>query len=221
MSQPPDLSSKIKLLPESPGVYRFLGAGGEIIYIGKAKNLKNRVRTYFGKQAQVDPRTEAWVPLIHDLAWVVTHTEAEALILEEQLIKRHRPKYNIELKDDKSYPYFKLTVKELYPRLYLTREIEKDGAAYFGPYVSVRVARATEKVIQRHFPLRQSKMELDGRKTFRPCLNYQMRRCLAPCAGLVSPEAYGEIVTQVAQILRGDAAELASRLKAQMAEASE
>ncbi len=215
------LAEKLKLLPDSPGVYRFYDPEEKLLYIGKAKNLKNRVRTYFNLAALSDPRTESWVPRIADVRWMLVGTEAEALILEEQLIKKHRPKFNIELKDDKTYPYFKLTLQELYPRLLLTRELKKDGGLYFGPFVSVKVARETMRVLFKHFPLRQSKMALDGSKTYRPCLNYQMKRCLAPCAGLVSPEEYGKLVSKVLQLLRGNAKELLRSLQKEMAEKAE
>lgn len=215
------MQEKLALLPDDPGVYRFYDEAGKILYIGKAKNLKNRVRTYFNRAALADPRTENLIPLIHDLEWMVVGTETEALILEEQLIKRHKPKFNIDLKDDKTYPYFKLTIGELYPRLFLTREIKKDGSLYFGPYVSVKIAREAKRVLQRHFPLRQSKMALDGSKTYRPCLNYQMGRCYAPCAGLIDVEEYGKLVSKVLQLLKGDPESLLKRLKTEMAEKAE
>ncbi len=215
------IDEKIKILPETPGIYRFFSKNGKIIYIGKAKNLKNRIRNYFLDSQKTDHRIAFLVPQIHDVEWIVTHTEAEALILEDQLIKTHRPKFNIQLKDDKSYPYFKLTINELFPRLTLVRELKKDNAAYFGPYVAVGKARATQKTIRRFFPLRQRAIELDGTKTYRPCLNYQMKRCFAPCAGLITPEKYGRIVQQVLQLLRGSYDELITNLKAEMQEKSE
>ncbi|MBT4091039.1 MAG: GIY-YIG nuclease family protein, partial [Deltaproteobacteria bacterium] len=129
------LSEKLTLLPDQPGIYRFISKVGKIIYIGKAKNLKLRVRSYFLESQQFDYRIVNLIPNITDVEWIVTHTEAEALILEDKLIKTHKPKFNIQLKDDKSYPYFKLSVAERYPRLSLVREIIKDGSIYFGPYV--------------------------------------------------------------------------------------
>lgn len=210
------LAEKLKLLPDQPGIYRFLSEQGRIIYIGKAKNLKLRVRSYFNESNQSDFRVIHLVPNIRDVEWVVTHTEAEALILEDKLIKTHKPKFNVQLKDDKSYPYFKLSVTEMFPRLTLVREIKRDGSLYFGPYVSVTRTRAAWRVIRRYFPLRQSKMALDGSRTYRPCLNYQLKKCLAPCAGKVSVERYDRIVQSVIQLLRGNYESLIESLKQEM-----
>ena len=211
-----NLNKKIEQLPKQPGVYIFRGIQKEVLYIGKAKNLKNRVNSYFVKSSQHDHRITKMISLIHDLEWVVTLSESEALILENQLIKRQRPRYNVMLRDDKTYPYFKVTLGEPFPRILLTRKIKKDGSAYFGPYVSVVEARETLKVIRKHFPLRQSTMPLDGNKTYRPCLNFQMKQCMAPCAGHISQEEYGEMVRHVLQILKGNSEELNRELKAQM-----
>ena len=215
------LKEKIELLPGEPGVYRFFDQKGRLIYVGKAKNLKNRARSYFTAAAKKDPRIWAWVDQIKDLAWIVTGNEIEALILEDHLIKTNRPRYNIELKDDKSYPYFRLSVGELYPRLSLVRNPKKDRALYFGPFVAVKTARAALTSIRKAFPLRQSKFELDGTKTHRPCLNYQMKRCLAPCAGLVSPEEYGKLVERVVWLLKGNYEGLILELKQDMLARSE
>ena len=210
------LSEKLTLLPDQPGIYRFISNDGKIIYIGKAKNLKLRVRNYFMESQQLDYRIVNLIPNITDVEWIVTHTEAEALILEDKLIKTHKPKYNIQLKDDKSYPYFKLSIGERFPRLTLVREITKDGSIYFGPYVSVTQARAAWRIIRKQFPLRQSKMVLDGSKTFRPCLNYQLKKCFAPCADLISVEKYDRIVQSVMQLLKGNYEELIDTLKTEM-----
>ncbi len=215
------LDEKLKLLPEQPGIYRFISKDGKIIYIGKAKKLKHRVRSYFTESQQSDYRVINLVPNIADVEWIVTHTEAEALILEDKLIKTHKPKFNIQLKDDKSYPYFKLSVSELYPRLTLVREIDKDGSLYFGPYVSATQARMTWRVIRKYFPLRQSKMVLDGSKTYRPCLNYQLKKCLAPCAGLVAVEKYDRLVQSVIHLLKGNYEELINNLKTEMGQQAE
>jgi len=221
MKPSPSLLEKLALLPEQPGIYRFLSAEGQIVYVGKAKNLKHRVRSYFMESHQADERLINLIPHIENVEWIVTHTEAEALILEDKLIKTHQPKYNIHLKDDKTYPYFKLSLQELYPRLTLVREIKKDGSVYFGPYVSVTQTRAVWRIIKRYFPLRQSKMPLDGTRLYRPCLNYQLKRCLAPCAGHVSPEQYSQMVQQVLQILKGNYDALIETLKIQMVKHSE
>ncbi len=214
------ITEKLKTLPDQPGIYRFYSKPGKIIYIGKAKSLRSRVRSYFLDSNRQESRIRFLVPQIADVDWIVTHTEAEALILEDQLIKTHRPRYNVQLKDDKSYPYFKLSINELYPRLTLVRELKKDGSLYFGPYVSAGKAREASRIIKKHFPLRQTALTLDGTKTYKPCLNYQMKRCFAPCAGLISSEDYGQIVQNVLQLLRGNYEELTSSLKAQMQEKS-
>ncbi len=214
-------TEKLKTLPDQPGIYRFYSKPGKIVYIGKAKSLRSRVRSYFSDSNRLEWRIRFLVPQIADVDWVVTHTEAEALILEDQLIKTHRPRYNVQLKDDKSYPYFKLSMNELYPRLSLVRELKNDGSLYFGPYVSAGKAREASRIIKKHFPLRQRPLTLDGTKIHKPCLNYQMKRCFAPCAGLISPEDYGQIVQQVLQLLRGNYEELTSGLKTQMQEKSE
>ena len=215
------IAEKLETLPDKPGIYRFLSKTQKIIYIGKAKNLKNRVRSYFLESNRLEYRIRFLVPQIYDLEWVVTNTEAEALILEDQLIKTHHPKYNIQLKDDKSYPYFKLSLSELYPRLTLVRELKNDGALYFGPYVAAGKARSTSRIIKRHFLLRQTALVLDGKKVHRPCLNYQMKRCFAPCAGLISPEDYNKIVQQVSQLLKGNYEELIQNLKIEMVQKAE
>ena len=215
------LQEKLVQIPEQPGIYRFIENSGTIIYIGKAKNLKNRVQSYFLKSNQDDPRTRIFVPAICDVEWVVTHSDADALVLEDHLIKLHKPKYNIKLKDNKSYPYFKLTVQETFPRLMLVRKIVNDGALYFGPYTAVTKIRETWKIIKKYFPLRQSKMPLDGSKLYRPCLNYQLKRCMAPCGGHINEKNYGEIVDSVRRFLKGNYAELIDYLKEKMTECSQ
>lgn len=208
-------------LPQQSGVYIFKGVQGDILYIGKAKNLRSRVRSYFAESSDHDPRISKMVSLICNLEWIVTLSESEALILENQLIKTHHPRYNVMLRDDKTYPYFKLTLGEKFPRLFLTRRIKNDGSAYYGPYVSVLEARQTLKAIRKVFPLRQSKMPLDGKKIYRPCLNYQLKHCLAPCAAKIGEEEYRTIVTGVHHLLKGNCDGLVADLKKRMAEKSE
>jgi len=215
------IQEKLALLPEDPGIYRFYDPKERLIYVGKAKNLKKRVKSYFTDRAVHDPRITAWIGLVVDLAWIVTHNEIEALILEDHLIKTHRPKYNIELKDDKTYPYFRLTITEKFPRLFLVRNPKKDRALYFGPYVAVKTAREAMGIIRRFFPLRQSKMELDGSKTYQPCLNYQMKRCLGPCSGDVEAAEYGKLVEKVVWLLKGNYEELLQTLTSEMQQHSE
>jgi len=218
-----DISSardKLSNLPNLPGVYLFKDDQKSILYIGKSKSIRNRVRSYFNNSAKHNLRIQLMVSRIHDFSLIVTDTEAEALILEEQLIKRHHPRYNVALKDGKSYPYCKLTVGEMYPRLMLVREKIDAKSEYYGPYPSVKDARQVLKAVMTYFPLRTSKMLLDGKKTYRPCLNFQMKRCLAPCRGVVSVEEYGKVVRQVRLFLKGRDKELLRELEQRMEQSS-
>ena len=211
---------KIKALleqaPKLPGIYIMKGGEGEILYIGKAKVLANRVRSYFQNSAHMPPKTRILVPKIEDIRYLTTKTEQEALILESNFIKRHQPRYNVLLKDDKHYPYLRLKTQELFPRLEVVRRVLKDGATYFGPYTMVREVRETIRLIYKIFPLRQSADPLDGAPKRRPCLNFHMGRCLAPCAGEVEPEAYNAVVQEVIQFLKGKNTDLVDRLKEKM-----
>ena len=211
---------KLYHLPDLPGVYLFKDDQESILYIGKSKSIRNRVRSYFHGSAKHNLRIKLMVSRIHDFSLIVTDTEAEALILEEQLIKRHHPRYNVALKDGKSYPYCKLTVGEMYPRLVLVREKIDSISEYYGPYTSVKDARQVLKAVMTYFPLRTSKMLLDGKKTYRPCLNFQMKRCLAPCQGDVSVEDYEKIVRQVRLFLKGRDQELLQELEKRMKQSS-
>ena len=211
---------KLSQLPNLPGVYLFKDDQESVLYIGKSKSIRNRVRSYFHGSAKHNLRIKLMVSRIHDFSLIVTDTEAEALILEEQLIKRHHPRYNVALKDGKSYPYCKLTVGEMYPRLVLVREKIDSISEYYGPYTSVKDARQVLKAVMTYFPLRTSKMLLDGKKTYRPCLNFQMKRCLAPCQGDVSVEDYEKIVRQVRLFLKGRDQELLQELEKRMKQSS-
>ena len=192
----------------------------EILYIGKAKVLRNRVRSYFQNSRNLHPRTRIFLDKVDDIKFLTTKTEAEALILESNFIKKHQPKYNVLLKDDKHYPYLRLTTQEKFPRLEVVRRIKKDKATYFGPYTMVKEVRETIRLIYKIFPLRQSKDKLDGSPLRRPCLNHQMGRCLAPCAGLVSSQDYSEIVQDVSLFLKGKNTTLLKDLKTKMEAAS-
>ncbi len=192
----------------------------EILYIGKAKILRNRVRSYFQSSRGLHPRTRMFLGKVDDIKFLTTETEAEALILESNFIKKHQPKYNVLLKDDKHYPYLRLTTQEKYPRLEVVRRVKKDKATYFGPYTMVKEVRETIRLIYKIFPLRQSKDKLDGSPLRRPCLNHQMGRCLAPCAGLVSSENYSQVVQDVSLFLKGKNTTLIKSLKEQMQSAS-
>jgi len=211
---------KLSHLPDLPGVYLFKDDQESVLYIGKSKSIRDRVRSYFHSSAKHNLRIKLMVSRIHDFSLIVTDTEAEALILEEQLIKRHHPRYNVALKDGKSYPYCKLTVGEMYPRLVLVREKIDSISEYYGPYTSVKDARQVLKAVMTYFPLRTSKMLLDGKKTYRPCLNFQMKHCLAPCQGNVSVEDYEKIVHQVRLFLKGRDQELLQALEKRMKRSS-
>ena len=208
-------------IPKRPGIYIMKDGKGGMLYIGKAKSLFHRVRSYFADAADHAPRTRIFVRKVKDIKFLTTKTEQEALILESNFIKKHQPRYNVLLKDDKHYPYIRMTTQEIYPRLEVVRRIQKDGAAYFGPYTMVREVRETIRLIYKIFPLRQSNDELDGNPKRRPCLNYQMKRCLAPCAGRVTPEDYAKVVNDVILFLKGQNTQLVKSLKQKMDDASD
>ena len=215
-----DLQSKLAHLPDQPGVYLFKDAAGEILYIGKAASLADRVRSYFLKGADHSPKTTLLVSQIADLETIVTRSELEALILESNLIKRHRPKLNIVLRDDKHYPYLRLPIKEDFPRLSIVRRVQKDGALYYGPYTPAGALRETLKVIKKVFPLATCTIEIDGTAE-RACIEFEIKRCMAPCTGNQSKEDYHKIVAQVRQFLEGRDRELVDDLRAQMTAAAE
>src|SRR5512136_3384497 len=215
------LKDKIENLPVSPGVYLYRDASRKIIYVGKAKSLRNRVRSYFQEGRPLDPKTDRLVSEIADVECIVTDSEVEALILESTLVKKNQPRYNVNLKDDKSFPYLKLTVNEPYPRIFITRRIRKDGAMYFGPFLPASYARQTIKLINKYFKLRTCNLEIDGSLPS-PCLDYQMKRCLGPCVtGLCSPEEYARAVEDVKLLLSGKTDELIRELERRMGEAAE
>jgi len=215
------LKEKTENLPGSPGVYLYRDSSGKIIYVGKAKSLRNRVRSYFQEGRPLDPKTDRLVSEIADVECIVTDSEVEALILESTLVKKNQPRYNVNLKDDKSFPYLKLTVNEPYPRIFITRRIKRDGALYFGPFLPASYARQTIKLINKYFKLRTCNLEIDGSLP-RPCLDYQMKRCLGPCvAELCSRDQYSRAVEDVKLLLSGKSEELIRQLESRMNEASE
>ncbi|MDT5295487.1 MAG: excinuclease subunit, partial [Acidobacteriota bacterium] len=215
------LEEKLKNLPTSPGVYLHKDEGGKIIYVGKAKNLRNRVRSYFQSGRGHDRKTRELVKRIRDLEFIITDTEVEALVLESNLIKQHRPRYNVLLKDDKQYPHLKLTIGEAFPRVMITRRIQRDGALYFGPFLPASLARRTIDLINRTFQLRTCDIDIDG-KLPRPCLEYHIKRCLGPCVrGLCTPEEYAESVRDVRMFLEGKNRELADEYERRMTSASD
>ena len=211
------IKNALAVLPDKPGVYLMHDAEGKVIYVGKAVVLKNRVRSYFRNLASHTPKVKAMVAKIAEIETIVTSSEVEALILECNLIKKYRPRYNISLKDDKTYPYLKVTLQEDFPRLYMTRRLLRDGSKYYGPYADAGAMHATVKLLRSMFPLRTCrKMNPD-----RPCLNYHIKRCLAPCAGYVSKEAYGQMIKSVCMVLDGRTTELERDLKQRMQAAAE
>src|SRR4030095_11984287 len=210
---------KAAQFPSVPGVYVMKDAKGEILYVGKAKSLRSRVASYFSALKDGRYQVEFLMRKVAEIEPIVTSTEKEALLLENTLIKKHRPRYNIFLKDDKSYLSLKLTVKHPFPRLLPTRRIEKDGSLYFGPYTSAFRARETADCVERHFHLRNCS-EHDFANRVRPCLQFQIKRCDAPCVNYISQEAYGEIVEQVKLFLKGKSDELTQQIKEKMERAS-
>ena len=215
------LAQKLDNLPVSPGVYIYRNARGAIIYVGKAVSLRSRVRSYFQESRDLDLKTQHMVAEICDLEYIVTDNEVEALILESNLVKKNQPRYNIKLKDDKSFPYLKLTVNEPYPRIFITRRIRRDGALYYGPFLPASYARRTIKLVNRYFKLRTCNLEIDGSLP-RPCLDYQMNRCLGPCAaGLCTPGDYERAVEDAKLLLSGKTDELVRLLETRMTAAAE
>ena len=211
-----DIETKLANLPDAPGCYLFKNDDGEVIYIGKAKSLKKRVKSYFQK-THYDPKTEQLVSQIGDVDVLVTGTEIDALILESNLIKEHHPKYNIDLKDDKRFPYIKITTRELYPRLFVVRRMADDKAKYFGPFTNAGAMRKTLSLVRRLFPIRSCSLELPSKRKHRVCLDYFIGRCQGCCEeGKTTPEAYRAMIDEVLLFLSGKSKEIVLRLKERM-----
>jgi excinuclease ABC subunit C len=215
-----DSESLRKVLPHGPGVYFFVDPRSRVIYVGKAKDLKKRVLSYFRSANNTPTKTARMMKMAEGLEFILTLTEKEAFILENDLIKKYKPRYNIILRDDKQYPCLRLDIREPYPRLGIVRKIKKDGALYFGPFSSANAVRSTTRVISRVFKLRKCK-SLKLKRRNRPCINFQMDRCLAPCAREVSEKAYGEMVEQVRLFLEGRNTELLGSMKKEMADSAD
>ncbi len=214
------LEEKLKSIPQNPGVYIMKDADDKVLYVGKAISLSNRVRSYFQASAKPHALTPSMIPLVKDIDFIITDNEIEALILENNLVQKYKPKYNIKLKDDKRYPYLKITSEE-FPRIAMTRNVEKDGSKYFGPFVRSKATRQSFKEITKAFPIRSCNLDLsDGKKDHRPCLNYHIGRCLAPCAGLVDKDTYQQVVKNVTSFLKGNSEDVLGNLTEQMKEAS-
>ncbi|MBX2994823.1 MAG: excinuclease ABC subunit UvrC [Bdellovibrionaceae bacterium] len=213
------LRERVRGYPTQPGIYLMKSAADKIIYVGKAKNLKNRVRSYFSDSSDHSPKTRVLVRHIHEVDYILTKTEVEAFLLEASLIKKHRPKYNIRLKDDKSYPYIKISWKDEYPRLYLARKVKKDGSLYFGPYTSGGAVHGTIRFLNRTFQIRDCTDSVFKSRT-RPCMTHQIGRCTAPCVKLITKEDYRADLEGAKSFLKGQDKKVIKSLKERMLEAS-
>ena len=213
------LEEKLARLPDRPGVYIYRDAKAQVLYVGKAASLRSRVRSYFQESRPRDPKTDALVRQIRDLEYVVTDNELEALMLEANLVRKHRPRYNIILRDDKHYPFLRLTTNEQFPRLLVARRVQNDGATYYGPFYPATAMRETLKLTRQLFPLRTCSITIDGTLE-RPCIQYSIRRCNAPCTGWETREGYAKTVREVMQFLEGRDEDLALRLTREMEQAA-
>tara|TARA_B100000315_G_scaffold33031_1_gene27729 strand:- start:94 stop:1911 length:1818 start_codon:yes stop_codon:yes gene_type:complete len=217
------LQSQLKNIPTSPGVYRFTNENEEIIYIGKAKNLRSRVRSYFQKGKSQSPKNLTMVRHIRGLEWIVVRSEVEALLTEANLIKQHSPRYNVMMKDDKSFPFIRIT-HEPFPQVLLTRKVVKDGSSYFGPFTDVHRLRTTLKALHKVFPIRSCSFYLDKQviteKKVKLCLDYHIRKCEGPCEGLVSREHYQNMIDRIKQFMRGKTKEMTDYIMGQMRRSS-
>ena len=211
---------QVHSLPERPGVYIMRDARGDVVYVGKATSLRNRVRSYFGSSRGLEPKVRALAEAVRVIEHVVTRNEAEALHLEATLVKRHQPVYNVRLKDDKHYPYLKVDVQHPWPRVTITRRVEDDGARYFGPYASAGSVRRTLDVVKKLFPWRSCTKEITGTDP-RPCLDYYIKRCIAPCTAYCTPEEYAEVINETILFLEGRSDEVRRHVVAQMEQASD
>jgi len=210
---------QLRQLPVSPGVYLMKDATGNIIYVGKAANLRERVRSYFGTGQKLPTKLEQLVSRVSDLDFFVTSSEQEALVLELNLIKRHRPRYNVRLKDDKTFPYLKIDINQDWPRVYITRRLVENGGRYFGPFASAKSVRRTLKVIKEIFPFRSCTKAITGTDS-RACLDYHIHHCLAPCIGVVSKDEYAEVIKQIVLFLEGKQEKVVRELESKMTKAA-
>ncbi len=220
MAVPAELEERLRALPNLPGVYLFRDAAGKVLYVGKSVDLRERVRSYFGAPAGLPPKTREMVARIADFEILLTDGELEALILENNLIKEHHPRYNIRLRDDKGYPFIKVTINEEWPRVLKTRRLENDGARYFGPFSSAGSVDRTLRLLKKLFPYRGCDEKIDGRRK-RPCLDYHIGRCLAPCVGYADPQAYARAIRQVLLFLEGRGEQILRMVRREMEEAAE
>jgi len=214
------ITEQLKQLPASPGVYIMKDTEGNILYVGKAASLRHRVRSYFGIQQKLIPKLKRLVSQVHDLEFFITRSEQEALILEYNLIKRHHPRYNVRLKDDKTYPFLKISLNEEWPRVYFTRNVEENGGRYFGPFASAKSVRQTLKVLKGIFPFRSCSRNITGTDP-RPCLDYYISNCLGPCIGAVNKKEYNEVIRQVILFLEGKQERVVRSLEYKMEKSAE
>jgi len=212
--------TQLKALPAKPGVYLFRDKAGEVLYVGKAKSLRPRVRSYFQQSQDTRTAIQQLPDRVEDIEVIVTQNEVEALHLEQNLVKRHRPPFNVRLRDDKSFPYIAVTVEDEYPRVMFTRERHRRGVVYFGPYANAKKVRETLDVLNRVFPYRPCEGPKPGRHSGIPCLDYHIDRCLAPCVGYVTEEDYRAIIEQVIEFLSGDTEPIQRELERKMQEAA-
>src|SRR6476620_7845791 len=217
---PSRVENQLKSLPAKPGVYLFRDADGDVLYVGKAKSLRSRVRSYFQRTTDGRPQIQSLPAKVSDIEVIVTGSEVEALHLEQNLVKRHRPPYNVRLRDDKSFPYIAVTVDDEYPRVMFTRERHRPGVWYFGPYANAKKVRETLDVLNRVFPYRPCEGPKPGRHSGIPCLDYHIERCKAPCVGYVSKEEYGELIDRVIEFLSGETRPVLRELERQMQQAA-
>ena len=216
----PLIEHRLQSAPEKPGVYLMKDAQDNVIYVGKALVLRNRLRSYFGSPSGHAPKIRRLVPQIADFEFIVTDTESEALILENTLIKKYKPRYNARLKDDKTYPFLKIDLGEDFPRVYITRQVAKDGARYFGPFASAGSVRHTMDLIKKLFPYRSCTKTITGTDP-RPCLEYFIHRCVAPCSGYASKDEYADVIKQVIMFMEGNTDVVTRGLRDSMTQASE
>src|SRR5471030_240802 len=212
---PESIAQKLAHLPDTPGVYLWKAADGTVLYVGKAKSLRPRVRSYWANQGQ-SPKTQMLMALVVDLETIVVPTETQALLLEYNLIKEHRPRFNILLRDDKTYPYVKVTVQEPYPRVFVTRRLLNDGARYFGPYTDVGAMRRALNLVKRIFTVRSCSWDMPDQMPERACLDYYIKRCKAPCILAQSQHEYRSMIDEVVLFLSGRPDEVVRRVKERM-----
>src|SRR5437667_7415549 len=221
LAVPSRVENQLKSLPAKSGVYLFRDAEGDVLYVGKAKSLRPRVRSYFQKTTDGRAQIRSLPARVADVEVIVTGSEVEALHLEQNLVKRHRPPFNVRLRDDKSFPYIAVTVEDEYPRVMFTRERHRPGVWYFGPYANAKKVRETLDVLNRVFRFRPCEGPKPGRHSGIPCLDYHIDRCLAPCVGYVSPEDYAKVIEGVVEFLSGETEPIQRELERKMREAAE